>query len=46
MGYKEYDMNEDVRYEDPDTIFMKDFVQDLHYPKQNKNICHEPPLHN
>ena len=46
MGYKEYDMNDDVRYEDPDTIFMKDLVQDLHYPKPNENICNEPPLHN
>ena len=46
MGYKEYDMNEDVRYEDPDTIFMKDLVQDLHYPKQSDNICNEPALHN
>ena len=46
MGYKEYDMNDDVRYEDPDTIFMKDFVQDLHYPEPTENICHEPPLHN
>ena len=38
--------NDDVRYEDPDTIFMKDYGQDLHYPKPNDNNIHEPPLHN
>ena len=38
-------MKNDVRYEDPDTIFMKD-LQDLHYPKPNDNNIHEPPLHN
>ena len=39
-------MNTDVRYEDPDNIFVKDFVQDLHKPKSNDNDIPEQPLHN
>ena len=46
MGFKDYDINKEVRYEDPDNLLIRDLVQDLHFPKPNDNNIHETPLHN
>ena len=46
MGFKDYDINKEVRYEDPDNILIRDLVQDLHFPKPNENNIQETPLHN